>query len=178
MSRFAWGTMQPTAIPEAASRSHTKSPGGCLPFNDPRVDACLPGGGLPLGQLHEIGAAGLDAETAALPTAFIAALLARIAPEKPDFRIIAMPPDDFRPGACILGQGGNEGYLVYAQRSDGFKGDIQLTMEGLPAGLTCPPQVLAGQPAHEQGLAHGITRPGRPACRGCRGCRRSAGSRR
>jgi hypothetical protein len=67
----------------------------------------------------------------------------RIAPEKPDFRIIAMPSEDFRPAACILGQGGNEGYVVYVQRFDGFKGDITLTVDGLPAGVTCPPQVLS-----------------------------------
>jgi protein ImuA len=76
-----------------------KSPGGFLPFDDPRVDACLPGGGLPLGQLHEIGAAGLDTETAALPTAFIAALLARIAPTKPVFWIA--PAGDLHPPGLL-----------------------------------------------------------------------------
>jgi hypothetical protein len=33
---------------------------------------------------------------------------------------------------------------VFAQRTDGFKGDILLTMDGLPGGITCPPQSLAG----------------------------------
>ena len=73
---------RPKALPAhlaALLRARRKTPGALLPFDDPRVDGCL-GGGLPLGQLHEIGAAGLDAETAALPTGFIAALLARIAP--------------------------------------------------------------------------------------------------
>src|ERR1051325_11628773 len=45
-----------------------------LPFDDPCVDHCL-GGGLALGQLHEIGAAGVDEETGALPAAFVTALL-------------------------------------------------------------------------------------------------------
>ena len=76
-----------------------RSPGGSLPFNDPRLAACLPGGGLPLGQLHEIGAAGLDAETAALPTAFIAALLARIAPARPVFWIA--PSSDLHPPGLL-----------------------------------------------------------------------------
>jgi protein ImuA len=76
-----------------------KSPGGFLPFNDPRVDGCLPGGGLPLGQLHEIGAAGLDTETAALPTAFIAALLARIASPRPVFWIA--PSSDLHPPGLL-----------------------------------------------------------------------------
>jgi protein ImuA len=76
-----------------------KSPSGFLPFDDPLVDGCLPGGGLPLGQLHEIAAAGLDTETAALPTAFIAALLARIAPTKPVFWIA--PSGDLHPPGLL-----------------------------------------------------------------------------
>ena len=84
MGRFS----RPKALPAhlAGLRGPAKSPGALLPFDDPRVDGCL-GGGLPLGQLHEIGAAGLDAETAALPTGFIAALLARIVPSRPVFWI-------------------------------------------------------------------------------------------
>ena len=68
----------------------------------------------------------------------------RVGPEKPDFRLVAMPPDNHRPDACVLGQGGHEYLQVYAQRFDGFKGDITLTVEGLPAGVTCPPQILSG----------------------------------
>jgi hypothetical protein len=68
----------------------------------------------------------------------------RIGPEKPDFRLVAMPPDDHRPAACVIGQNGHEFYSVYAQRFDGFKGDITLTVEGLPPGVTAAPQVLAG----------------------------------
>jgi hypothetical protein len=66
----------------------------------------------------------------------------RIAPEKPDFRLVVMPPDDFRPDACSLGQGGSQNYLVFVHRVDGFKGQIALSMEGLPMGVTCKPQVL------------------------------------
>ncbi|MBI3821452.1 MAG: hypothetical protein HY289_02105 [Planctomycetes bacterium] len=67
----------------------------------------------------------------------------RITPEKPDFRLLVMPADETRPDTCRVGQGGTHHYTVYAQRSDGFKGDITLTME-LPDGVTCAPQVLAG----------------------------------
>jgi hypothetical protein len=67
----------------------------------------------------------------------------RITPEKPDFRLFVMPADDTRPDSCRLGQGGTQHYTVFAQRLDGFKGDIHLTMEGLPAGVTAPPQVLS-----------------------------------
>ncbi|MES1200268.1 MAG: hypothetical protein ABUS57_02320 [Pseudomonadota bacterium] len=50
---------------------------GVLPFDDARVDACLPGSGLPLGRLHEIGGEGLERETPAAVTGFTAALAAR-----------------------------------------------------------------------------------------------------
>ncbi len=92
---------RPKALPAhlaALVRGPAKSPGAILPFDDPRVDGCL-GGGLPLGQLHEIGAAGLDAETAALPTGFIVALLARIAPAKPVFWIA--PVSDLHPPGLL-----------------------------------------------------------------------------
>ena len=55
-----------------------------------------------------------------------------------------MPADEIRPDACRLGQGGTQHYTVFVNRLDGFKGDIALTMDGLPAGVTCPPQTLAG----------------------------------
>lgn len=68
----------------------------------------------------------------------------RIGAERPDFRLVAMPPEDFRPDACILHQGGNNHFTVHAFRDDGFKGDIVLTVEDLPPGVTCPPQILGG----------------------------------
>ena len=52
-----------------------------------------------MGQLHEIGAAGLDAETAALSDGFIAALLARIAPARPVFWIA--PVGDLHPPGLL-----------------------------------------------------------------------------
>lgn len=94
---------RPRALPPhlAALRDRLRpdwSAGGILPFNDPGVDGCL-GGGLPLGQLHEIGAAGLDAETGALPTAFVTVLLARIAPARPVFWVA--PVSDLHPPGLI-----------------------------------------------------------------------------
>jgi protein ImuA len=82
----------------ALLRGPVKSSGPVLPFGDPRVDACL-SGGLPLGQLHEISAAGLEAETAALPAGFIAALLARIAQARPVFWIA--PAGDLHPPGLL-----------------------------------------------------------------------------
>ena len=68
----------------------------------------------------------------------------RISKELPDFRVFIMPADETRPEACLLGQGGSHHFTVYASRLDGFKGEIVLTAEGLPAGVTCAPQTLAG----------------------------------
>jgi protein ImuA len=82
-----------------------------LSFGDPRVDRCL-GGGLALGQLHEIGAAGIDTEIGALPAAFMAALLARIEPGKPVFWIA--PADDLHPpGLLAYGLDPNRLILVH-----------------------------------------------------------------
>lgn len=68
----------------------------------------------------------------------------RLRPEQPDFRLFVLPFDSYRPGAVVLGKGGVESFTVFAWRQDGFKGDIQLALEGLPPGVTCPPQTLAG----------------------------------
>jgi hypothetical protein len=68
----------------------------------------------------------------------------RITPEHPDYRLFVLPTDTFRPGAVVVGKGGNETFSVFAWRRDGFKGDITVSMEGLPTGVTCPPQVLGG----------------------------------
>ncbi len=67
----------------------------------------------------------------------------RITPEQPDFRLIVMPPANSRPDAARLPQNGNQFCTVLAWRLDGFSGPITVTAEGLPAGVTCPPVVLA-----------------------------------
>src|SRR5262249_52408341 len=64
----------------------------------------------------------------------------RISPERPDFRLVVMPADSYRPDSCVIGAGGNREYTVFAVRQDGFKGDIALSVEGLPEGVTCRPQ--------------------------------------
>src|SRR5439155_2021233 len=66
----------------------------------------------------------------------------RILPERPDFRLIVMHPDFHRPDSCTVGQGGVENFTVYAERIDGFKGEITVSVEGLPTGVACPPQVI------------------------------------
>ena len=68
--------------------------------------------------------------------------LVRITPEQPDFRLVVMPPSQTFPDACVLRQGGNQHYTVFAWRQDGWNGEITLTADGLPQGVACKPQVL------------------------------------
>ncbi len=68
----------------------------------------------------------------------------RITPDQPDFRLVVTANANERPDACTLRQGGGQSYTVFAWRRDGFAGDINLTVEGLPPGVTCPPQTLGG----------------------------------
>lgn len=68
----------------------------------------------------------------------------RITKSSPDFRLIVMAQDSFRPEAVSVGSGGVGLYNVFVDRIEGFTGDVSLTMEGLPANVVCPPQVLSG----------------------------------
>lgn len=82
---------------------------GVLPFGDGRVDACLAGGGLVLGALHEVAGAGIEAETGATPAAFLACLLARLPGRKP-LVWIAPTADLYAPG--LLAHGLDPGRLL------------------------------------------------------------------
>jgi hypothetical protein len=44
------------------------------------------------------------------------------------------------PDACVVRQDGRSYFTVLAWRLDGFSGEIGLAAEGLPEGVTCPPQ--------------------------------------
>jgi hypothetical protein len=70
----------------------------------------------------------------------------RITAARPDFRLIVMPPAVNTPDAALMGAGGAALYTVLVWRQDGFDGAIALSAEGLPPGVTCPPQAVpAGQ---------------------------------
>jgi protein ImuA len=60
----------------AALEAGTRTPSLVQPFGDPRVDDCLPGGGLPLGRWHEIVAEGMETEVCGAAAGF-GAMLAR-----------------------------------------------------------------------------------------------------
>ena len=68
-----------------------------------------------------------------------------IRPERPDYRLAALPiapkPQDQLtvgdPWELVLRKGDNVLVEVYSFRQDGFAGVIDITAEGLPAGVTC-----------------------------------------
>jgi hypothetical protein len=66
----------------------------------------------------------------------------RLTPERPDFRLIVMAAGSTFPDAPNLVQGSHQFLTVFALREDGFNGPIELTVEGLPKGVICPPQTL------------------------------------
>ena len=66
----------------------------------------------------------------------------RVTPEQPDFRLVVMAASPVLPEACVVRQGGNQEFLVYVWRRDGFQSDVTLSIDGLPPGVTCKPQMV------------------------------------
>jgi hypothetical protein len=66
----------------------------------------------------------------------------RISRDEPDFKLVAVSGAADTPDAPTLPAGGQEAFTVLVQRSEGFTGDVELTVEGLPPGVSCPPQIL------------------------------------
>jgi hypothetical protein len=62
--------------------------------------------------------------------------------EQPDFRLVVMDRVEYNPSAINLWRGGGDVLEVLCYRRDGFVGEVTLTVEGLPKGVTCVPQVL------------------------------------
>ncbi len=64
----------------------------------------------------------------------------------PDFRLVAVSEPPVNPQnnnvsqlwSTLLHRGGTQAVKVYVVRQDDFDGEIQLSVEGLPTGLTCP----------------------------------------
>lgn len=67
------------ALARAALRTFKALEHGVRSLGDPRLDAALPGGGLPLGRWHEVGGEGLENELCAVGAAFGARLLSAAA---------------------------------------------------------------------------------------------------
>ncbi|MFO1028118.1 MAG: damage-inducible mutagenesis protein [Acetobacteraceae bacterium] len=122
-------------IERTHSRTATTS---LLPFGHADIDGVLPGGGLPLGALHEAASAGPDTEHAAAATLFIAGILARL--EGPVLWVLEQP-DLFAPG--LAGAGLHPDRVLYAEAS---KAVLSTMEEGLHhAGLTAVVAELTGR---------------------------------
>jgi hypothetical protein len=68
--------------------------------------------------------------------------------DEPDFRLIALPEYPLNgqqaptTWTSRLAKGGTDSLRLYALRKDGFNGEIEVLVEGLPEGVTCPPTYL------------------------------------
>jgi protein ImuA len=86
----------------AAIEAGTRTPTPVLPFGDPAIDGCFPGGGLPLGGWHEVTGAGLEGETGAAPAVFVGLLLRPLV-KTGAVVWVARRDDLFAPGLAGLG---------------------------------------------------------------------------
>lgn len=84
-----------------------------LPFDVAAIDAGLPGGGLPLGALHELGGAGTEGEDGAVAAAFLSGILARLSPERPVLWCLNRA-DLYPPGLALHGLAPSRLILVRA----------------------------------------------------------------
>lgn len=68
-----------------------------------------------------------------------------VGPPRPDFRLVAYRPyphadiNQTRPHGSVLLPGGGEAIRVFALRSGGWTGEIEVAVEGLPEGVRCEP---------------------------------------
>lgn len=63
-----------------------------------------------------------------------------VRPPAPDFRLAAATGESY--GAALLRKGGRDVIRVYAQRRDGYQGEIRVAVEGLPPGVTASEIVI------------------------------------
>ena len=102
MSGFRDGRLAALKARIAAIEIGGRSGFGSLPFGAPGIDACLPGGGLPLGQWHEFAGVGMEVETGACTAAFAALAAAPLA-RRGEAVWVLRRDDLFAPGLVGLG---------------------------------------------------------------------------
>jgi hypothetical protein len=68
----------------------------------------------------------------------------RVGPPRPDFRVVARTYTKSYQTGSAGRQDGTEGVEVYVDRMDGFTGDVTVTAEKLPAGVTAKSTVIGG----------------------------------
>lgn len=68
-----------------------------------------------------------------------AAYRLRLGQPMPDFRTVVMPYSRFYQTGSSAWQGGTQAFYVFAHRIEGYHGTLEVTAEGLPAGVTAEP---------------------------------------
>lgn len=68
----------------------------------------------------------------------------RITRQEADYRLVALTATDASPDTPTVPPGGQDALVILAHRPEGFTADVELTVEGLPPGVSCPPQILGG----------------------------------
>ncbi|MGH7126018.1 MAG: ImuA family protein [Stellaceae bacterium] len=121
-----------TALKERVERLARGSVGDhrVLPFGVSAIDAALPGGGLVCGALHEIGGLGGDEEDGAVAAAFLAGILARLAPPAPVLWC-HVADDLYGPGLVAHGLAPQRLISVRAR-------DDRMVLEAMEDGLKVP----------------------------------------
>lgn len=119
--------------------------GAVLPFGVAAIDAGLPAGGLALGALHELSSAGAAAEDSAVAAAFLAGILARLAPPRPvlwclwrpDLYAPGLARYGLAPGRLILVQARNDQEISWAME-EGLRNPALAAVVGELTGLSMP----------------------------------------
>ncbi|MCI0683855.1 MAG: hypothetical protein L0Y71_17250 [Gemmataceae bacterium] len=62
--------------------------------------------------------------------------------EEPDFRLFLLGNNDVSTGGPTVRRGGSQDLDIVCYRQDGFDGEVTVSVEGLPGGVVCPPQIL------------------------------------
>lgn len=66
----------------------------------------------------------------------------RLAPPMENFNLVVMPSSNFRPDVLSIPKGGMNYLSVFAFREDGYKGEIIISAENLPAGCKAEPLII------------------------------------
>ena len=131
-----------------------------LPFGDPRIDAFLPKGGLPLGAVHEVSATGLEQELGAAAGAFVATLVSRL-PDTGSILWVASVCDLYAPGLEPFGLDPGRVVMVLARNDADVLGTMELALQegGLSAvvGEVAALGRLSGRRLHFASGKRGVT---------------------
>jgi hypothetical protein len=102
--------------------------------NDPKTRFVVPADGQ-----YEILVSSRTADSQADPRSIYRVC---VRPEQPDFHLVVIGTDELSGAGLTLNQGASQEIQVVCFRHEGFDGEIVLSAEGLPGGVTCPAQVL------------------------------------